>query len=330
MTLAIVLGLPVGFLFGVVLQRGRFCMYTAFRDLVISRDTALFRAYLVAVAIQSVLIHLGASLGWLEVWRVPFYWRAAIIGGLVFGLGMTLAGGCSSGTWYRVGEGMVGSFVALLGFGLSTAATVWGALRPLRLAVRGAEIEIGGRVPTLANLLRVNPWVIVVLGAAGVAVWAIRSPRHPALFGWDWRKTGFWLGLLAAAAWYLSGLTGRYYGLSITGPTATMTNFVISRETAGLNWAVFMLLALPFGAYAAAKRAGEFAWRAPSPRRMVQQFGGGVLMGFGAVTAGGCNIGHGLTGVSALALSSWVATLFTILGAWAGTYFFFLRKGRNA
>lgn len=330
MTLQILLGLPVGFLFGIVLQRGRFCMNTAFRELLLSRDTTLLRAYLLAVAVESVLVHLGVSLGWLEVWRVPFYWRAAVVGGFVFGVGMTLAGGCSSGTWYRVGEGMVGSFVALLGFALSAAATVWGVFRPLRLWVRGTEIEMGGRVPTLASLLNVHPWVLVGLGAAGVAVWVLRSPREAPLFGWGWRKTGLSLGLLAAAAWYLSGLTGRHYGLSITGPTATLTNFATTRETAGLDWAVFMLLALPFGALAAARRAGEFAWRAPSPERMVRQFGGGVLMGFGAVTAGGCNIGHGLTGLSALALSSLVAVAFIVLGVWAGTYSFFLRRARSA
>ncbi|MFQ5915821.1 MAG: YeeE/YedE family protein [Nitrospinota bacterium] len=328
--LQIALGLPVGFLFGIILQHGRFCMNTAFRELLFSRDATLFRAYVLALAVQSVLIHLGDSLGWLQMWRVPFDWRSAIVGGFVFGIGMTLAGGCTTGTWYRVGEGMVGSFVALLGFGISAAATVWGVLRPLRLWVRGPEIETGGRVPSLPDLLHVDPWVLVGVGAAAVALWVIKSPVHPSPFGWDWRKTGLFLGLLAAAAWYLSGLTGRFYGLSITGPTATMTNFVTTRGTAGVNWAVFMLLALPFGSFAAAKWAGEFSWRAPSPSRMVQQFGGGVLMGFGAVTAGGCNIGHGLTGLSALAVSSLVATAFTVLGVWAGTYWFFMRKRRSA
>jgi hypothetical protein len=224
---------------------------------------------------------------------------------------------------------MVGSFIALLGFGLSAAATVWGILRPIRLWVRGPEIEINGQVPTLANLLNVSPWVFVGLGVLAMAIWVIKSPRETPLFGWGWMKTGLLVGILAAGGWYSSSLTGRYYGLSITGPSATMANFVVTRETAGLNWAVFMLLALPFGAFAAAKWAGEFSWRAPSPLRMIQQFGGGLLMGFGAVTAGGCNIGHGLTGLSALAVSSLVATVFTIVGTWSGTYWFFMRKMRG-
>ncbi len=330
MTLQIALGLPMGLLFGIVLQRGRFCMNTAFREVMVSRDVALFQAYLVAVVVQSVLIQLGASLGLLEMSLIPFYWRAAVVGGLIFGMGMTLAGGCTTGTWYRVGEGMIGSFVALVGFGLSASATRWGLLRPLGLAVRGSTpLEIGGEVPTLANLLNVNPWVIIGLVAAGVAVWVLRRPGKPSLFGWSWGKTGLLIGLLAAAAWYISGLTGRHYGFSITGPTANMVNFAIAREPVPLSWAVFVVLAIPFGAFAAAKWSGEFAWRAPSPKKFPQQFVGGILMGFGAVTAGGCNIGHGLTGLSAFAVSSLVATVFTILGVWTGTYVFFVRRARG-
>ena len=328
MAFQLALGFPVGFLFGIVLSRGRFCMYTAFRELVVSRDTTLFRAYLVALALSSVLIHIGQAFGLLQIWRVPFYWQAALAGGLIFGAGMSLAGGCSSGTWHRVGEGMIGSFVALLGFGLATAATVWGILRPLRLAIRGKEIEIGGQVASLPALLHVPEWLLVGVGAAAVAVWAIKSPRRPSITGWSWLKTGLILGVLAAVAWYASSLTGRHYGLSITGPTALMVNALTAREAAQMNWGVFAVLGIPFGAFAASAWSGEFAWRAPAPPRLAQQFIGGVMMGFGAVTAGGCNIGHGLSGMAGLALSSFAATVFTILGAWAGTYLFFMRRAR--
>ncbi len=179
-------GTPDWFLFGVIFQRGRFCMFTAFRELVVSRDYTPFRTFMLAVAVQSVLIHAGTSLGWLEVWVIPFYWRAAVVGGFVFGAGMALAGGCSSGTWYRVGEGMVGSTIALLGFGLSAASTVWGILRPFRVWLQGMEVVINGEVPTLVNLLSLSPWVFVGLGVLAMAIWVIRAPRETPLFGWGW------------------------------------------------------------------------------------------------------------------------------------------------
>ncbi|MFQ5539147.1 MAG: YeeE/YedE thiosulfate transporter family protein, partial [Candidatus Binatia bacterium] len=72
----------------------------------------------------------------------------------------------------------------------------------------------------------------------------------------------------------------------------------------------------------------EFKWRAPQPRRMMQQALGGALMGTGAVIAGGCNIGNSLTGLGILSLTSFVATVFFILGTWSGTYLFFVRQRR--
>ena len=123
----LVLGLPVRLLFGYALQSGRFCMYTAFRDLLMARDATLFRAYILALLIQMAIIHGLDAAGFLTVRHFAFTWLAAIMGGSIFGVGISLAGGCASGSWYRIGEGMVGSIFAVLGYGLSVAATIWGA-----------------------------------------------------------------------------------------------------------------------------------------------------------------------------------------------------------
>ena len=117
------LGLPVGLLFGYALQRGRFCMYSAFRDLFFARDFTLFRAYIMALFVQMVIIHGLDAAGYLTVRPFGFTWLAAIVGGLIFGAGISLAGGCASGNWYRIGEGMVGSILAVLGYGLGVSAT---------------------------------------------------------------------------------------------------------------------------------------------------------------------------------------------------------------
>lgn len=87
-----------------------------------------------------------------------------------------------------------------------------------------------------------------------------------------------------------------------------------------------MILGVPLGALVGSSMAGEFKWRAPAPERMVKQLISGVMMGFGAATAGGCNIGHSLTGLAALSTTSLVATVFLILGCWTGTYMFFMRR----
>ncbi len=139
----LVLGFGVGLLFGFALQRGRFCMYTAFRDILLIRDLTLFKAYLLALLIQMVLVHLLNQWGMISLGVPRFFWLGAITGGFIFGVGMTLAGGCSSSSFYRVGEGMVGSFIAVLAFIIFAAATSAGVLRPLAVALYSYNMKRG-------------------------------------------------------------------------------------------------------------------------------------------------------------------------------------------
>jgi len=90
-------------------------MNTAFRNLLFTKDLTLFRAYILAVIIQMTLVNIFYQLGWVEVSMAPFYWMANIAGGFIFGLGMVLAGGCASAIWFRSGEGMLGSVMAVAG-----------------------------------------------------------------------------------------------------------------------------------------------------------------------------------------------------------------------
>ena len=131
------------------------------------------------------------------------------------------------------------------------------------------------------------------------------------------------MGLIGTAAWLASVPTGRYYGLSVTEPIYGWFSFLLTGESGRLGWAAFMFLGLIGGSHWAARRAGEFQWRAPGATRLLQALGGGLLMGVGAGIAGGCNIGHSLTGIPLLSLGSLAATGAIILGVWAGAYLMF-------
>jgi uncharacterized membrane protein YedE/YeeE len=321
-------GLVVGLLFGFVLQRGRFCMYTAFRDMLLIKDLTLFKAYLLALLIQTVLVHVFKELGLLSFSVPPFYWLAATVGGFVFGLGMTLAGGCSSSSYYRVGEGMVGSFVVVLMFIISAAATSRGILSPLSVMLRSVRADMGENSATISHLLGLNPWVLMLLVFLPLAIWLYRSQSNPPQRGWAWKRTGMVLGFVAALAWLASAWSGDFhYGLRMTGPSASLLFYLASGDANYLNWGVFEIIGIPIGAFLAAKWSREFHWRAPKPHRLMQQALGGAIMGTGAVIAGGCNIGNSLTGLGMLSLTSLVATVFLVLGTWSGTYLFFVRRG---
>ncbi len=136
------------------------------------------------------------ALGLVEVPVRPFRWLANILGGLLFGVGMILSGGCSGSTWYRVGEGAIGAWVILLGFAMGATTANVGALAPLRswLQSRELELRLGDAPPTLPSALGLPPWlVIAVLGAAAL-IWLARGPREPEHGKWAWPLTGAAVG----------------------------------------------------------------------------------------------------------------------------------------
>jgi hypothetical protein len=316
----IILGLGTGLALGLALQRGRFCMYTTFRDMLLIRDFTLFRAYILALVIQMVLVQGFSHFGLILIQVPPFFWLNAMVGGFVFGLGMVLAGGCSSSSWYRVGEGMAGSLMAVLTFIIFAVATASGALSPLYRSLRLARIQLAGRPPTLSALLSLDPWVIIFFFALLVGGWLAMSSGQKPLRGWVWWKTGLTVGVIAGLAWVVSEQTGRNYGLSIAAPSASILTYLTTGNLGVTDWATFQVLGIPLGAFIGAYFAKEFRWRAPHAKRLFEQAAGGALMGTAAVIAGGCNIGNSLTGIGVLSLHSLMATLFIILGVWSGTY----------
>ena len=157
MVLAVV-GLLLGIAFGVVLQRGRFCMAAAARDLFLTKDTYLAKGVLYAILFTSIGIFLAQSQGLLELQIKPLGLHN-VIGGLMFGVGMVVAGGCASGVLFRAGEGYITAFTAILGvlFGMAVYAELYEYL-----VVGFVESTTIGTL-TVDGMLGVNPWILIVL-----------------------------------------------------------------------------------------------------------------------------------------------------------------------
>jgi len=322
-------GLVVGLAFGYGLQRGRFCSNTGFRDILLTADSTMFRAWALAVLVQLVGVTALSTSGFLPVTVPPFWWAANLLGGLTFGVGMVLAGGCSSGTCYRVGEGLAGSLLALIAFGAGLLIMSGGALAPLERALQGSVVSADGESLTLANLLGVNPWLVVVPLAIAVGWWLVRSGASKYRSGgWSWQVSGAALGVIGIAAWLSSAATGRVYGLSMTGPMRVWFEGIFQGGLA-LDWGAFLIVGLFLGAFLSALSHGEARWRVPKGDRLMQSIIGGLLMGFGAQLAGGCTIGHSLTGLSVLSVASVVTTVSIIGGAWATSWWMFMRPVRQ-
>lgn len=334
-------GIPVGLAFGFVLSRGRFCMNSAFRDIIVLKEYSVLKTVGVAILVELAGFAILAKLGLITISPGTFSWGANMLGGFVFGIGMVVAGGCASGITYRVGEGMVGAMSAVIGLIFAGLISSIGALHPFVSFLRDAtRITLAnGENLTVANVLGI-PHYIAALVIAGVAffLWAALSKpsntnKHqekPSLYsrifrrGWKWQATGIAMSIVGIAAFYSSTLAGRSYPLAITGGYLTTVKTLIMGHNY-ISWVSILVLSTIVGALIAALVSSEFKLRAPAPKTLIQTFLGGCLMGFGAVCAGGCNITHILSGVPQLALSSFLSGAFIVLGCWAAAWWMFVR-----
>jgi len=326
---AVLTGLFVGLLFGFILQRGRFCMNSAFRDAILLKDNVLLKTVFVALLVELVGFALMDATGAIAINPKPFWWGANLLGSFVFGIGMVLAGGCASGITYRFGEGMVGSMTAVLGLATAGFFTAAGFLKPFKANLQAATTIPGadGSALTLHGLLGMGyPTLALILFVIAVVVWYFvaksKKEEYEADPGWGWVNTGILVGLIGILAFPLSAAAGRNYPLGITAGWINIVQVIFTGGT--FNWLGLMIIGIVIGGLIAAVISKEFKFRVPKPLVLLQTFVGGVLMGFGAVTSGGCNIGHLLSGIPQLSLGSILAGISIFLGAWAASYVMFV------
>lgn len=353
-TLVFTLGL--GAALGVVLQRTRFCFFCHLRDFIERGDARGVLAILLALAVGSVGMHLVLG-SWLPVpapGRLPpdahigpVSW-ALVLAGLVFGLGMVVSGSCLSAHWYRLGEGSPTAPFALLGsvLGFGLGFFSWNTLYSVTIAdarpwwLPHALGYAGSLAATLA-----------VLGALAWWSWTRRTPVDaPAsrpvgslleLFERLFSPTRwpFWVGGLAVgwlstlvllrtrplgvtaalgsasrqAGTELGWLPARLDGLDELGGCAT--------ALAGAFWQApnaLLIAGLVGGAWASALLSRQFRPRVPRPAQVLRGLGGGVLLGWGAMTGLGCTVGNVLSGTMAGAASGWVFGAAVLVAVWAG------------
>lgn len=336
----ILTGAALGLVLGYVLQRGRFCVTGFLRDIWISRSTRGFTALMLVIAVHAVGIWALMGVNAMEVREMGFAPVATIVGGLVFGYGMVLAGGCATGTWYRAGEGLVGSWLALVAYALTAAfmrlGPAAGFTESLREQTVGSgtihgDLGVPAAVP-LAVLVAVAGWLLyreltkpkfdiptLPPRKTGIAHLLAEKP-------WGLFTTAAIVGALGVLAWPLSQATGRNAGLGITTPSAHLVGWFGTGDSQYLNWGTLLILGIIAGSYAAAKASGEFRVRVPSAQIASRSIRGGIAMGFGAVLAGGCTVGNGMVATGLFAWQGWIALAAMFVGCGISARIYLLRK----
>jgi uncharacterized membrane protein YedE/YeeE len=350
---AILLGLGLGY----ILQRGRFCLNSAFRDIIFIQDLTLFRAYLFALVVAIIGSNLLEDMGLLQVFntdtgalettalmRQAFVPVANVLGGFLFGIGIVLAGGCASGIVYRIGEGQLSALTAIIGFFFGAVMTADGLLSPINSYLKSYRVEINGTTsPAIWDLFggsAVAKWATIAVFCAAVLIFVFKGkPTFKSKSkGFAWGFTGLAIGFLTIVAWWVSSyFGGAPRGMSVSGPVREFFNVLLTKSTNSYfpefsffgifrgSWGMFFILAVPFGAVISAISLKEFKWKIPPANEFLTVFFGSILMGIGAVIAGGCNLGHGVTGMSTMAVSSLTAIVSIILGNWTMVYFKLIR-----
>jgi hypothetical protein len=320
--------LGVGIAFGFVIQRGGFCLTRALSNAVLMRESAILRAYVLALVVAMVGVQALLGAGLVDVPIRPLHWLANITGGLLFGVGMILSGGCSGSTWYRVGEGAIGAWVVLVGFAIGATTAAVGVLDPVRKALQRPAITTGvGGPPTLASATGLPPWIAIAVIAALALWWMWRAPGELRHAKWPWPATGAAVGLLITAGWWASTFGDRPVGITFAANTGHLLTYVMVGYPTKITWSMLMALGVPVGAFVGAWRAGEFRWKVPTGGSLVKIFAGGLIMGVAALIGEGCNINQGLTNSATLALGSLLTFASMCGGAWLTLWALYLRTG---
>lgn len=317
----------IGAVFGFAAQRSRFCARAAVIDIAEGHLGERFCVWFLAfasalVAVQALVLAGGLDRAATRFIGQPGSLSGAVVGGLLFGAGMILTRGCASRLLILSANGNLRALLSGLVFAVTVQATIGGWLSPLRQSIAAWWPVDPGPARDLIALTGSAPWggmvaSLVVLLAAVLVCWrgALRS-RWAAL-------GGIVTGLMIAAGWGFTQAVARnafdpvaVQSLSFSGPSAEWLMRVLSSASApAFGFDSALLPAVFGGSLLAALVFGEFRFEGfKTENRLGHYLMGAVLMGFGAVLAGGCTVGAGMTGGALFALTAWL----TLLSIWVG------------
>jgi uncharacterized membrane protein YedE/YeeE len=333
------LGFLVGIVFGVLVNKTNFCTMGAISDWVNMGSKDRLRAWFLAIGVAILASQTLQAAGVVDLGEAVyltqnFGWLGHVMGGILFGIGMTLSSGCGQRTLVRVGGGNLKSLVVLLILGLTAYMTMRGLLAVLRVnAIESTNINLASTgiadqgIGTLLaaalgfeNVARVNIAVAGLLGG-GLVVYAFAAKSFRRSF--DNIVAGLVIGLIIAAGWYATGVIGyddfepvRFESYTFVGPTAESLMYLMTFTGSTINFGIAAVFGVILGSFVYVVMTGKFRVETFTDRDdMIRHIMGGVLMGFGGVLALGCSIGQGVTGMSTLALGSLMSLVSIIFGS---------------
>ena len=336
--------------FGAIAQHTRFCTMGAVADIVSMSDWTRMRAWILAIAVAVLGFNTMVAFGWVQAKNTLYagpnvLWLSNLVGGLLFGFGMVLASGCGSKTLVRIGTGNLKSLVVFLVLGLTAYATLRGVTAVARVATLDTvsfTLAAGQDLPSLLAGSAGKPlewWAHAASVAIGAVLIGFVLARREGRSAEVWIG-GVGIGAVVVGVWWVSGRMGylpehpqtleetflatnsrRMESFSFVAPLAYTLDWLMlfSDKTRVLTIGIVSVFGVIAGSAVVALATRSFHWEGfRGAEDTANHLVGGGLMGVGGVLALGCTIGQGLSGVSTLAVGSFITLAALIGGAVLG------------
>ena len=325
-----------GFVLGLISHRTHFCTMGAISDVVHLGDWTRARQWACAIAVAMIGFAALSDTGLIDPSKTLYastrlMWLSTIVGGVMFGYGMVIASGCGNKALVRIGGGNLKSVVVFVVMGISAFAT----LKGITAVLRNATVDtVFIDMPMGANLSALGLPGLGYIVAAFLLLWVLRDKDFWTL---NSGVAGVGVGSVVVAMWWVSGhlgfvpehpetldavylatSSGRIEALNFVAPIANTLDWLMfySDSSKVLSTGVVAVAGVICGSAASALHGKTFRLEGfANPRDLGQHLLGSVLMGVGGVTAMGCTIGQGLSGMSTLSLNAFVALAAIVLGA---------------
>jgi uncharacterized membrane protein YedE/YeeE len=332
-------GFCIALIFGFVGNKTHFCTMGAISDVVNIGSRGRMGSWFVGIGIavlgvQFLRVQGFISLGESMYLSTQFLYLSYVLGGFIFGIGMTLAAGCGQRNLVRVGGGNLKSLMVVLVLGITAYMTLRGLLALLRINyIYKANIELQDLgmnsqsltqgvsaltgIPDSTTLQTIAALIVGV----GLIAYAVKQEEFRSSF--DNILAGLAVGGCVVAAWFVTGYIGQDdfdpiapQGLTFVGPTGNTISYLMTFTGAQINFGIAVTFGMIVGSFIYAIISGTFRIETFSNQsEMVGHLIGAVMMGFGGVLSFGCTIGQGVTGVSTLAIGSFITILMIIFGS---------------
>lgn len=307
-------GLAIGVAFGAIARWSGFCLRGGVEDFLATPDAPRMRGFVLAMAVALLGVQGLVLLGHLDLSKAvvlppTLFWGGALLGGALFGTGMVLTGGCGTRMLVLAAAGNLRSVVSLIVFALVAYATIRGILAPARAALAPLSSV------TLAKpALPLAVGAVTVIAALAFVLWRRVPVKH--------LIAGALVGLLVPAGYLATTMLADEFdpapveSLNVTRSAGDTLVYLLTWTGSTINFGIAFVFGILVGAALVVAIRRDFKLVGfETPRDMLRYFLGAALMGVGGVLALGCSVGNGLSGIAALAPTSFIALPAMVVSA---------------